>query len=1118
MPSPENNMTIERPRSLVRETPVGRGTPLLVAAPRSSHGRAAAGRIERALRQLGGQAELAADPVGDVLGRADGPVIVVGNLADSRCVRQLYFQFMCATDLWYPGPGGYELRTLCNPFGTGHNVILLGYSDAVGAQAGTDELLSRLDDPIPHLAVLQVTRLPLAEEDAERLRCEPLPQAAWEIANIILGDSKGYLYYLTGDPELGEEYRRAWRAIIESGYKKTEQIVQAHLYSLNRLQSWLLVEHMDLFDAAEQLEITRFIYGWAQSDEGLHHVMQGPRVQGPHNPRQNHELIPALALAYAADYFGTHFPGLPGPEQWLEAAVRAFGPYGASWKPLCDGLCHGWFLSQPIMLEYALRDPQHRYFEQGGARRAAECAMAVVNNAGWMPTAGDGDLTRQFPGPSLRVAAAYFDDGRYRFAHDLAPPERRLAWLLMPPRAFDAGVEARVPEDMVGVTVVPVDPLVYHVWERDAGQAPGVVTTPPAAPIEQCFDKLAVRTGWKLEDDYLLIDGLGGGSHSYDDAAGVLDYARLGLSLIVQEDSIVHSAPEHHSVVTIVRNGESGEIPGFAILEAKSTDSDGKVYLRIRLSDYAGADWVREVHLHPGSCVIFNDTVIAREAGNFAIETRFRTPARLVLNGREAQCKRQSPCVGEVVFRIESSCAAAQLAVVEDPIYLRYKKELERQLWMQRYHTDDVVLTSLVARQAVHLEAGQGVRLTHLAQVCGPGETPVRLLEMVDGVSISTGATAQRLETVAVRRPAAQKAAAATGKTKLVRVLDAGSSIGALWRLDDGSLVAGTEDGQVFFLDAEGRVVRSVDLAGPVYDIGAAPGAQTILGVGHGASSLTAFDVGGEQIWSVDIVREPCPWPWWELPTPAPVQVAGGMDEGNPFFAVGCGDIQIRCFNGAGEERWRRRYNEGVPGRVCVGDIDGSGRDRIVVGGEVLSDTSTCRILDPDGNFLAQLSVEGWTSMLTALALGHVGDRRFIGCGANRGKNWHLFELERQSSSVDTAATWTRRWMKRLGGQVTGTRIIASGGGLVLAATSQGFLLCCNLQGDVLWHRLFARGIEQLMALGDETLICDNGGDFWTVNPAGDIGTSVHLPAPCSIVRADDKAVHFVCDREIWRL
>ncbi len=235
--------------------------------------------------------------------------------------------------------------------------------------------------------------------------------------------------------------------------------------SLNRLQPWRLVEPMNLFSEAERLAITRFIYGWAESAEGWHHVWHCPRVVSMHIPRQNHELIPALALTYAAAYFRMYFPDLPGPEQWVKAARRAYAPYGPSWKPLCDGLCHGWWMSQPVMVEYGLNDPEHGYFEQGGARQAAEAAMAVVNNEGWLPSAGDSDLKRQFPGPSLRAAAAYFNDGRYRFVHDLAPPDRRLVSLTSLPRAFDAGVAPRAPEDRVGVTVVPVDP-----------GAPGAVT------------------------------------------------------------------------------------------------------------------------------------------------------------------------------------------------------------------------------------------------------------------------------------------------------------------------------------------------------------------------------------------------------------------------------------------------------------------------------------------------------------------------------------------------------------------------------------------------------------------------------------------------------------------
>ena len=121
--------------------------------------------------------------------------------------------------------------------------------------------------------------------------------------------------------------------------------------------------------------------------------------------------------------------------------------------------------------------------------------MAVVNNRGWLPTAGDCDLRRQFPGPSLRVAAAYYGDGRYRYVHDMASTDRQLAGLTILSRAFDVGVKAEVPEEMIGVTVVPVDPLVYDAWDRDPEVAPLAVRS--ARP----FRSSSASTNWRCEQD-----------------------------------------------------------------------------------------------------------------------------------------------------------------------------------------------------------------------------------------------------------------------------------------------------------------------------------------------------------------------------------------------------------------------------------------------------------------------------------------------------------------------------------------------------------------------------------------------------------------------------------------
>lgn len=1103
-------MIIAKPRPISLQTPLGHDVPVLVAAPRSAHGRRSAHDIHRALLNRGVQAVIREDPPDTLMRAAAGPVIIVGNLADSRCVQWLYYRSLCATDLWYPGPGGHELRTFCDPFGSGHNLILAGYSDADGARNVSEVLLSKLDDPIPHLKELHVTRLPLSVSEAHETRTMPLPASAAGIANSSQGDVAGYLYYLTGEAALGQIYRQAWAAYLECGYEKSAAIVQAHMYSLWRFMPWRVVEDMNLFSEAERLAITRFIHGWAESDEGWRFVANCTRTQRPRNQRQNHEVIPALTLLYAAEYFETHYPGLPGPAKWREVAHTAFAPYGASWKPLEDGLCHGWWLWQPLMLEYAMLDPEHRYFVEGGARQAAECAMAVVNNDGWMPSAGDTDLKRQFPGVILRIAADHFRDGRYKFAHDLATPDRRLAWPCLLPRAFDSGVEPQLPEDHIDITVVPIDPLLYHTWEHEPTLALDAATTPPSAPIEQCFDKLAVRSGWTLADDYLLIDGLGGGSHSYDDAGGIVEYSRLGVPVIVQEDSFVHSTPADHSLVTIVRDGVTGIIPGFAILEDRQSGADGTVYLRIRSKDYAGADWVREVHLLPGKCAVFVDTVTANTAGDFAIEAHFRTPCRLGLAGREARGTRPSPCSETVEIRLASLSAPADLRVAEVPLQLRFSRTEHEELWRQRYRTDEMVLTAFAARETAHLEAGESVRLVHLAQARAPLEPPLNLEQSGPLISIVEGETRIPLQScMDLRAPASRATKTEAEPLEGLRLFFAADAeITAFRPLENGAFAVGAKSGALSLVDQPGMVRWRTELTGPIHDIGVAPTQATLLVAGHGAAELAAFNVLGEPQWSAHIKHEPSPWPWWELPSPAPVQVAGGWSAEGEFFAVGCGDLQVRCYDHTGRERWMWRYNEGVPGRVVVQQVDGAGQDFIVVGGEILSDQSTCRILTPEGDLVAELPVEGWTSMLTALAFGRDAERHFIGCGANRGANLHLFEL------VD--GQWQRRWLTRPGGQVTGIVIFAQADRM-LVATSQGFLLGYDLQGTLQWQRLFTQGLRHLARVGDRVVLVDDKGGLHLADLTGRVENRGALPTPCTHVTARAHGVYFCCGAEIWR-
>jgi len=323
------------------------------------------------------------------------------------------------------------------------------------------------------------------------------------------------------------------------------------------------------------------------------------------------------------------------------------------------------------------------------------------------------------------------------------------------------------------------------------------------------------------------------------------------------------------------------------------------------------------------------------------------------------------------------------------------------------------------------------------------------------------------------------------------------------------AFAVGTKSGRLSHVDNQGKVLWSVQLTGPIHDIGVAPTTHSmLLAAGHGLDELTAFNALGEQQWATHITPEPSPWPWWELPSPAPVQVAGGLATDGVFFAVGSGDLHVRCYDRMGQERWMWRYNEGVPGRITVQQVDGSGQDFIVVGGEILSDQSTCRILTPEGNLVAELSVEGWTSMLTALAFGRDASRHFIGCGANRGTNLHLFELVDQQ--------WQRRWLKRAGGQVTGIVIFAEHD-RILVATSQGFLLGYDLLGALQWQRLFVHGLRHLVRIGNSVNLVDNKGGLHLANLAGQVEKRGSLPGPCAFVTTNSHDINFTCGAEVWR-
>jgi len=819
-------------------TSIKKGGEITIGAPDTPDGSKASRRLATALQELGGTVTIANGRDGVSFDEAKGATFLIGNLGDSLLVRELYIRFFCATDLTYPGPSGYELRTLADPFGSGHNVIHLGYSDSSGFETGFEALMRQLEDPLPYLAQLKTTRVPLPEHEQRSIEESGLPELDWQVVKADKTTFKGYLAYLNGDRKALDGFYQMWEAALRYGIPNGDHnIKDLHLCTSVLFLLFRLLEATGLIREDLRLPILRFFWDWTKSDQGGHHI-DIPEFSGPGFPRQNHGLIPALALAYMADYFERYFPELEGPEEWRDIADRVYAPYqDGSWKHVCDGLCHGWYLSQPALLEYALLDPEHRYFERDGARKAAECAIAVVNNLGWLPSSGDMNLLRAFPGISLRTAAAWYRDGRYLFVHNLAPKYRASKTHVYLNRAFDTGITPVEPSTGLVHTVVSMDPLVYYAWDHQPEALARRFPRRPNIPLDRAFDKLSFRAGWAREDDYLLIDGLGGGSHAYADALDVIDYSSHGYSFLVSETGSHFPEPESHSVLTVVRDGEAEHPPCFAECLDASSEPGGHGYGRAALRELNGTDWVREVYFMPGFGMVIHDTVHIRKAGKYIIENHLGVPERGELEDGRFTCRRGGPNKENVSFRLEgTSSHPSTTHITERDTSLHYRdlslvdpdlppEENPREAWRSRYETEDLCVSLYTRRVAAELPAGSVVSFTHFARASFESEEVGGLVSAKKGrVVVAVGEDERVLLS---KEPAATDqmesvsavSVTSTAEISLTVIAEVPDRITCAQATPDGNITLGDANGVVRAISPSGKVVWTALTGPPIEDL-----------------------------------------------------------------------------------------------------------------------------------------------------------------------------------------------------------------------------------------------------------------------------------------------------------
>ena len=570
-------------------------------------------------------------------------VILLGHLDNNKAVARLYHNFFVCLDTGYTGREGYVIRSVHNPFGTGRNYILVGGSSAEGTKLGAKAFVRLVAERAKgkSLTLGRLLELHFDEADrAERIEApvtEKQRDAAVAAARKAMfspgqgrtGTSRlvtwGTRYQRTADPLAGEVYRDLMLALLE--YYETDEYItgeglarydrdfrDAWTYTVGIL--WDLHEESGLFSDEERLKLTNLMlklalecvaYQRYNRPDVLEHWKANEDIV------HNHNTFPALGVYFVGNYFRRHY-GLPVADNWVAVAHGIFRGQRHSSKPLEDAGSYQWLPVEHTMT-YSLAEGDDTYFEEGHARETALVAMMLLDNAGYQAAFGDCTGYRQssYVANTLQKIAWYYKDPQILWGAQLATGTPR--HILGQPYHVD--IEPEPAAQIAGVTHVQLPRMCYDY----AGRSPQYATK-PNLPWEQTFDKLTLRGGVEPDDEYMLLDGFGRGTHMHFDANAIIRFSKGGEPLLV-DGEYIKNAPKYHSSVVIIRDGRAELTPAVTGL-GRADELTTAAYTRTWISEYNGAEWTRRIIWRRGEYFLVVDEVVAEEGGDFTLRCCWR--------------------------------------------------------------------------------------------------------------------------------------------------------------------------------------------------------------------------------------------------------------------------------------------------------------------------------------------------------------------------------------------------------------------------------------------------------------------------------------------------------------
>jgi hypothetical protein len=616
-----------------------------------------------------------------------GHRILVGTVHTNPLIARLYRRKHTLVDDFFPGPGGWVVQTVHNPGNVGFNVIIVGLSDPgmlpevleafrflVSSSDGVFGFVNRVKTQ------LEIPRLSVVEQKRWKRKARASFKANTGRDALERGIESGLTYALTGYAEYLEVFVFAIRhyhsLVRQSGGEwEFEHMLFPYAWIWRLAWLWDMIEESSLLSDHDRLEIITVLKGLADYTSRLVYF-RDPLLRQP-AIRHNHPTFAALSMFFSGRYFRDQY-GDDSYDAEMEAARLIIDGQRDSFKPDDDANGYCW-LAPAHILHYDLAHDDFRWIEEGHLRRVCEYAELTTDNLN--APVGFGDVTRYYP-PGwchrqlrflLTAASAFYRNGAYRrllstippSTFDITPRHAELGnYLVDSVGHYALDLDDGNPVLAPGCQVAPLTPDAYRLLGRevDSEYHPFRPEGEPSEPVPagKAFDKCALRGGYGANDEYLILDGIAGFVHDHEDVGSILRLtwkARMWLT----EGDYIRSLPKYHNSLVSVCDGEAGPIPKLASLEFLYERGE-TTFLQVRVGDYNGVHWRRNIIWKRGAWFLFVDAVDFLREADYVITLFWRLLGQVRASSQSTTSRQDG-----VLFRITHGDSSRK-SLVREPV------------------------------------------------------------------------------------------------------------------------------------------------------------------------------------------------------------------------------------------------------------------------------------------------------------------------------------------------------------------------------------------------------------------------------------------------------------------